>query len=390
MKLIRDMAMDGVCTHLRDRTDGPRPIDLCRGSSGFNVQQYIDLGLAHPGLDKLARYQDSAGLPLLRDGLSTMLCEAHGVDISPDRICVTDGASGALLVALWSMLDPGTEALIPEWAYPFFKVLVSMVGAKCVFVPVTDEFKFDLDELEKRVTPRTRAIILNTPVNPFGSVYTKEELARITSLGIPVVSDEVYSLLVHTGAAPSVLEIEGEHVVAGSFSKIFSLPSLRIGYLVLPAHKVERIVAIKRHLNVVTSIPSQLLAGQIVKHWRKLAGAHVSYLRDCRQVFLKEARDLSLLRVPEAGLFATVDVSNYGRSDVVARDLCRRENLAVAPSSDFEAADANDCQVTRPLEFLRVNYCADATDLPDGISRLKRYLGALGTGSQRLSETAAT
>lgn len=371
------MMMDEVA-ELLEREGPLAPVDLSRGSSGFALGKHIGLAIDAAELTALSRYGDFQGMSPLRAGLSRFCGECYAADVSADRIIVTDGASGALMLAFGTLLEAGTEVILPEWGYPLYPVLADLIGAKPMYVPLTPAFKYDLDALERAITPRTHAIVLNNPVNPFGTVYTLDELRCVASLGVPVISDEVYALLTFERRAPSMLDVDPEALVVNSFSKTFALPGLRIGYLLAPPHLVHRAGALKRHLNAVTSIPSQVLAAKILPHWRRLVEAHVTFLRGCRDGFFEAAVGLEIAAIPKAGFFATVLCHAHDSADA-ARDLCLRYRLAVAPASDFAGPNRSSIDGRadgRPpaMNFVRVNFAAGSALTAQGVARLREYL----------------
>jgi aspartate/methionine/tyrosine aminotransferase len=346
-------------------------IDLASGTSHFDIREHADLTLDAGALSDIARYGDCMGMYSLRCGVSDFLAEIHGVRIEPARIMITDGASGALTIALGALLHPGAEAIIPAVAYPMFSVVAEHFGARCISVPLTSEFKVDIDAIAAHVTERTRAIVLNSPSNPFGTVLEMSELRRLASLGVPLVSDEVYSILSYDGRVPSALELDGDHFVINSFSKAFAVPGLRIGYVVMPERLVNATKSWRRLVNVATSMPSQVIADRLVRNGPAIIRAHREFLHARRDAFVEVARDLDLALVPKNGMFGVIDVSSSDRaSDAIARDLVLTQRVSVVPGADFcrlaQHDDAGD--------FLRVNFSCSRTVLTEGLDRLHRYL----------------
>jgi aspartate/methionine/tyrosine aminotransferase len=365
--------MDELKDLIAQGADNTTPlIDLASGISHFDIRRHVDLTLDAGALCDVARYGDCMGMYSLRTGISSFLEEVHGTLVDPARIMITDGASGALTIALGALLEPGTEAIIPSVSYPMFSVIAEHFGAKCISAPLTESYRLDIDAIEKSLTPRTRAIVLNSPSNPFGTVIELEELERLASFGVPLVSDEVYNVLSYDGRVPSALEVKGDHFVINSFSKAFAVPGLRIGFVVIPERLVGATKAWRRLVNIATSMPSQLLADRLIRDGTAIVRAHREFLHARRDAFIEVASGLDLALVPRNGLFGVVDVSRTRRdTHAIARELALTHRLSVVPSADF-------CRLTveEGRRFLRVNFSCTRSALVEGVERLRRYLAS--------------
>jgi aspartate/methionine/tyrosine aminotransferase len=367
MDEIKDLMAQAHC--------GPTAlIDLASGTSHFDIRQHAELTLDAGALSDVARYGDCMGMYSLRCRVAEFLEEVHGTRVDPGRIMITDGASGALTIALGALLQPGAEAIIPGVSYPMFSVVAEHFGARCICAPLTAARKVDIDAIEESITPRTRAIVLNSPSNPFGTVLERSELSRLASFGVPLVSDEVYSVLSYDGRVPSALEVEGDHFVINSFSKAFAVPGLRIGYVVIPDRLVTATKAWRRLVNIATSMPSQLLAHRLIEDGPAIIRAHREFLHARRDAFVEIAAGLELALVPRNGMFGVIDVSSCERdSDDIARELVLTHRLSVVPGADFCRLAPDGGTTSR---FLRVNFSCHPTTLAEGLGRLERYLAA--------------
>jgi aspartate/methionine/tyrosine aminotransferase len=291
-------------------------------------------------------------------------------------VCVTDGASGALALALWSILAAGDEVIMPEIGYPVFGPLAKLIGVDVRYAPMGEDGIYDFDWLERALTPRTRCILVNTPSNPLGAFWSSDQLQRLASLGIPVVSDEVYGMLSYSGIAPSMAQVTPDCMVVGSFSKAFALPGIRVGYLVIPERYVDKVNTLKRHLNFSTSIPSQLHAQRALTNAHSLLAAHRGFLIDRRTAFERLVPMRRSLQHSRAGFFGLIDVSSIeARSGAIALALARRCNLGMAPGIDF----VPKCEVTSQSDalrlgrFLRMNFAVTDAELALASTRLDEF-----------------
>lgn len=187
-------------------------------------------------------YMPNAGLPEVRAAVARKIRDAENVEITENQIIMTCGAGGALNVVLKTILNPEDEVVIPR---PFFVEYVFYVdnhGGKAVMVPTKDDFSLDLKELEGALTPKTAAVLINSPNNPTGKVYSEEEIGGLAKLlktksseygrTIVLISDEPYRGIVYDGVVvPSVLKAYSNSIVVTSFSKDLSIPGERLGYV---------------------------------------------------------------------------------------------------------------------------------------------------------------
>ena len=190
------------------------------------------------------RYTHSLGHPELRETIASSYRKTYGVDVSSSRVIVTVGSSGAMLLAFASLLDPGTEVLMSDPHYACYPNFVSSFGALSVQIRIHEEagFLLDAEAVRKQVGPQTRALVLNSPANPTGSVPPSDrlaELCRAVEGRAVVVSDEVYHGLVYEGQAHTALEFASDVVVINGFSKLFSMTGWRLGYAIVPSEMVR-------------------------------------------------------------------------------------------------------------------------------------------------------
>jgi (5-formylfuran-3-yl)methyl phosphate transaminase len=357
-------------TGYRDRGTGP-PVNLCMGSSAFDVRSQVSLALEDPEVS-LSAYLDPRGIAPLREAIAKYYLQQHKVVINPDRIIVTDGALGAIHISFLLLAASSDEVLVPEIAFPVFRDFIAMRGAHAVSVPAD----YDLAAVRAAVTSRTRALVVNSPSNPLGTVVSRTRLEALCSLGIPVISDEVYVDFGFDVEAPSAVPYADDHFIVGSLSKAFGVPALRIGYLVVPPRWLEPAIAIKATTNVCTSLPAQLLARRLLAAGDRIIAAHREHVRQNRDHVVSwcEREGLRLRDVPAAGFYCNLfpDTPIAGGSLALARRLVDELGVAVFPGSDFADPDPG---------FVRINYARSQAELDMALPRLK----ALLTGAARPS-----
>ena len=188
-------------------------------------------------------YMPNAGFPEVRAAIARSLAERTELPFGADDILMTNGAAGAINTVLKAMLDPGDEVIVLSPYFPEYRFYIENHGGRVVFVETDEHFQPDIDAIAPAITPRTKALILNSPNNPTGTVYSAEVLRRLDGI-IPesmlVISDEPYRPLTFDGLMPpETLRYLRRAVVAWSWSKAMALPGERIGYLAIPPHLPE-------------------------------------------------------------------------------------------------------------------------------------------------------
>lgn len=318
------------------------------------------------------QYPPMPGLPLLRERLAAVL----GGGIDPDtELTITAGATQALMTALQALLQAGDEALLIEPAYDSYAPAVLLAGAKPVGVPMTADYRVDWDAVRAACTPRTRVIVVNSPHNPSGRLFTPADwdaLARIAeSLDAWVLSDEVYAPLVFDGlpgaGAAAHPGLRARSLVVGSFGKAFHITGWKVGWLQAPAALTAAFRQLHQYTVFTVNTPAQAALAAHLEDptpWRQLAGFYQAK-RDRFRAGLEGSR-LKLLPC-EGSYFQTVDYSAV--SDLpelaFAEWLTREVGVAAIPLSVF---------YSRPVERRHARLCFAKRDetLDAALERLRR------------------
>lgn len=196
-------------------------------------------------------YCNSQGIVPLRNVIAEELGKTRNVDIDPTCIVVTPGAKPIIFFSILALLEEGDEAICPNPSYPIYESVINFAGAKSVPIQLREElgFRFDVDELKKKITPRTKLIVLNSPHNPTGSVLEKEDVLAIAEMvrdcDITVLSDEVYEYIVYDHEPLSMASLPGmldKTILISGFSKTYAMTGWRIGYASLPPQLVEPVI----------------------------------------------------------------------------------------------------------------------------------------------------
>jgi aspartate aminotransferase len=239
-------------------------INLGLGEPDFQPPHHIIDALEEAARSGHNKYGPTAGIPELRAAIANYLKRYS--DVSADRVVVTAGATEALFATMQTFVDRGDEVLCPDPGFVLFAPHVTLAGGTPVFYKVRadDGFQPRLDELNELVTPKTKAIIVNTPANPTGGVLERKTIKGIVEIAedndLLIISDEVYDAFVYEGRHESFLGKYDKHMFVNSFSKVFAMTGWRIGYLVAPPDLVKTLAKIHYYIVACPPSPTQYAA----------------------------------------------------------------------------------------------------------------------------------
>jgi N-succinyldiaminopimelate aminotransferase len=293
------------------------------------------------------QYPPGAGVPELRQAVAAHQKRFYGFDLDPDsEVLVTVGATEAIAASLLALVEPGDEVIAFEPYYDSYAACVAMAGG--VRVPVTlrpPDFRPDLEVLRAAITPRTRLILLNSPHNPTGSVFSPAELAQIAALAVSrdllVISDEVYEHMVFDGEhvpVSSLPGMAGRTVTISSAAKTFSFTGWKVGWVTGAPELVAAVRTAKQFLTYVGSGPFQYAVAQALALPDSYYASIASELRVKRDFLCAGLVEAGFEVYPPAGTyFVTTDVRPLGYSDGVefCRELPHRAGVVAIPSSVF-------------------------------------------------------
>ncbi len=325
-------------------------------------------------------YTHSMGKIELREAIGAWHARQYGTDVAPDRIIVSSGTSPILLLVFMALCDPGDEVIISDPHYACYPNIITFAGGAPVRVRVHEQEKFAYaaEAISKAITPRTKAILLNSPSNPTGNVIPDECFEAVAQCGVPAVSDEIYHGLIYEGPQRSMLEFSGECVVVNGFSKLFAMTGWRLGYAIVPEDMVRPMQ--KMQQNFLISAPSFAQSAAIAalnECEEKTAAMRAEYDRR-RRLVIRRVREMGFpLPCPPTGAFYVfVNVKDICRRSgmncyKLAFDILEKEGVAVTPGVDFGPGGEG---------YIRLSYATKYERLVDGLNRLERYFNRLNTG----------
>ena len=229
---------------------GQAIIHLEVGEPDFDTPEPIKEACLRAIREGETHYSHSQGLLPLREAICESYREKYGVKISPEQVLVTSGTSPAMLLLFSALLEQDAEVILPNPHYPCYPNIISYVEGKSVFVETEEMegFRYLPAEIKKKITRRTRGIIVNSPANPTGIVMDKKRLEEIASLSPFIISDEIYHGLVYQGEEHTMLEFTDRCFVLNGFSKLYAMTGWRLGYLIAPREFIRPMQVMQQNL----------------------------------------------------------------------------------------------------------------------------------------------
>jgi N-succinyldiaminopimelate aminotransferase len=322
------------------------------------------------------QYPPGPGIPELRQAIAEHQQRFYGLSFDPGtEVLVTAGATEAVAAALLALVEPGDEVIAFEPYYDSYAACVALAGG--IRVPVTlrpPDFRPDLDALRAAITPRTRLILLNSPHNPTGSVFTRAELGAIAELAcerdLLVIADEVYEHMVFAGEhvpIGSLPGMAGRTVSISSAGKTFSFTGWKIGWITASAELVTAVRTVKQFLTYVSGGPFQYAIAEGLRMDDAYFAGISEDLRGKRDLLCAGLAEAGFgVYPPEGTYFVTTDIRPLGESDGIefCRDLPRRAGVVAIPSAVFyDDAEAGRTQV-------RFAFCKKPAVLREALARL--------------------
>jgi aspartate/methionine/tyrosine aminotransferase len=345
-------------------------INLGFGEPTFDTPKAI-LQAAHRAVDAgRLGYTPTAGIPELRQAIA----DYSGSELGADSVLVTVGTQEALFATMLAWLDLGDEVLVPDPGFPAYPAIARLAGARPVSYPLSasEGFRFHTESLESRITPRTRALILNSPANPTGGIISREELRKVAELAreqqLLVISDEVYGEIYFADRPPSYLDVSSDGVVVSSLSKSASMTGWRLGWVAGAAERIEPIRVV--HQYAVTCAPTHSQKAALAafgSDGMRQAETFRGELRKRRDLLgeLVEKRLGLRCHIPEATFYTLIEAAPAGDSLRVAMELVKRARVITIPGAAFGKEAGR---------FLRLSFSGSKEDIRAGIERLANSL----------------
>jgi aspartate/methionine/tyrosine aminotransferase len=323
-------------------------------------------------------YTPALGLPVLRETIARFYRTRYGVEVSPSRIIITSGASGALLLAIAVLIDNGDEVLMADPGYPCNRNFVRMMGGVADEIAVGADSGYQLtpELVAQRWTPRTRAVMVASPSNPTGTLMADAALKEIAAIaaarGGVMIVDEIYHGLVYEGDYSTALKFSDQVFVINSFSKYFNMTGWRLGWMVVPEGYLRAFEKLSQNIYLSSPTPSQHAAvAAFEPETIAILEARRAEFKARRDYLLPALRELGfrIPVVPQGAFYIYADCSALcDDSFAFARDLLESAGVAITPGADFGTNAAD--------KHVRFAYTNAVPVLAEGVRRIAAYFAA--------------
>jgi len=364
------LVMDVLETAQQMTKKGQDIIHLEIGEPDFDTPQCIKEAAIKALKNNETHYTHSLGIIELREAICEHYKKSYGVSVSPDQVLVTSGTSPAMMILFSTLLENGSEVIISDPHYTCYPNLIQFFGGVPVRIPVYEEegFQYSPGSIREKITSETRAIMINSPSNPTGNLLDEKRMAEIASLGVPVISDEIYHGLVYEGREHSILEFTENAFVVNGFSKAYAMTGWRLGYLIVPSAYIRPMQKIQQNLFIAANAFVQRAGVAALTE----AGPDVARMREIynerRKYMTKRLKELGLgISVEPTGAFYILgNIKHFsGDSYKTAFDILKNAHVGVAPGIDF----GKNCE-----GYLRFSYANSLENIKEGLNRLEKYL----------------
>lgn len=379
------LAVDAKAKALK--AQGRPVVGFGAGEPDFATPDYIvEAALEAVRNPAMYRYTPASGLPALKEAIAHKTLRDSGYEVSPDQVLVTNGGKQAVFQAFAALLNPGDEAILPTPYWTTYPEVIKLAGATPVevFAGADQDYKVTVDQLEAARTARTKLLLLCSPSNPTGAVYTPAELTAIGQWalqhGVWVITDEIYEHLLYDGAQSThivnlVPELADQTIVLNGVAKTYAMTGWRVGWMIGPHDVIRAATSFQSHLtsnvnNIAQCAAIAALNGplDVVEHMRQAFDRR-------RQTMVKMLREIDGLQVP------TPKGAFYAYPAV--KDLLGREIRGKVPTTSAELADLilDEVEVAvvpgeafGPSGFIRLSYALADEDLVEGVGRIQELL----------------
>ena len=370
---VRSVALSGIRQYTALAKSTPDCIALTIGEPEFDTPSSIRQA-AKDALDSnMTHYPPNNGEPFLREAIARFENERNGYDYTADEVVVTVGATGAIFASLMSIINTGDEVIVPTPAFSLYENIIRLCGGKYVPLDTSkDDFQITSEALKAAISPRTKAIVLNSPNNPTGCILNAESLKNVYDLvkdtEIFVLCDDVYSQLVYDEgyrSFASFRDLRKQILLIQSFSKPYSMTGWRVGYLCGDVSVIAQIQKI--HQNSAVSVTSFIQTACVqalktnVTPMRESYHARRDYMYDA---LIKIGMEVSL---PGGAFYIFPSIGKFEMdSDTFARRLIAECKVGTVPASCFGSEG-----------FVRLSYCYSMEELEIALGRMERFIKSL-------------
>jgi aspartate/methionine/tyrosine aminotransferase len=320
--------------------------------------------------DRRSQYTHSLGLLELREEICKEYENNYGVNLTPNRVLITSGTSPAMLLAFSVICHQDDEVILSDPHYPCYPNFIRYVGARIRSVPVHEHegFQYSLGAVKARVGQKTRAIVVNSPANPTGTVVSAKVMEGLTQLGPFVVSDEIYHGLVYEGEAHSALEYTEDAFVLNGFSKLYAMTGWRLGYVIAPEPFMRSLQTLQQNFFISANSFVQWAALTALREGRQEVEAMCRIYNERRSLLIEGLRKIGFgIEVEPTGAFYILANAKEFCTDSrrLAFDILENAGVGTTPGIDFGQNSEG---------YIRFTYANSKENIEEALYRIQRFL----------------
>jgi aspartate/methionine/tyrosine aminotransferase len=359
---------------------GREVIHLEIGEPDFDTPRHIVDAAVQALRQGQTHYGPSAGLPVARQAFAAAAGKARGIDIDPDCVVITPGAKPVMFFGMMALVDPGDEVIYPNPGFPIYESVIRYLGAEPVPLRIAEEqdFGIDVDELERRITPRTKMLVVNTPANPTGGVLSRRDIERIAELAVKhdfwILSDEIYSRILYDAEHVSFMSLPGlpeRTLLLDGHSKTYAMTGWRLGFAVAPKPVAAMISKLMTNCNSCTATFTQFAGIAALQGPQDEVDAMVQEFRRRRDLIVAGLNAIPGVRckMPRGAFYAFPNVRDLGMTSADLADrLLRQAGVATLAGTSFGAHGEG---------YLRFSYANSQANLRKALAAVQTFVGSL-------------
>lgn len=379
--LVKDMTsfivMDVLERAVELEHQGHNIIHLEVGEPDFEPSKCVENAVISAFSKKKTHYTHSLGTIELRQAIANYHNKEYGINIKPEQVVVTSGSSPAIMMVMMLLAKPKGEIIISNPGYACYKNFALSANLKPVFVNVEaeDGFLYPIESVKKAINENTCAIMVNSPMNPTGTLVTEQMFKELAALNIPIISDEIYHGLVYNDVAHSVLEYTDNAFVINGFSKKYAMTGLRQGYIIAPEECMRELQIMQQNLFICA--PSDAQEGALEALTNPEAERDVLNRKEIyneRRIFLiKRLREMGFVIAtePQGAFYVFANAKKFtSDSYKFAFEVLENAHVGITPGVDFG---------TNGEGYIRLSYANSIENIKEGMDRLENFLKKRGS-----------
>ncbi|WP_371378343.1 pyridoxal phosphate-dependent aminotransferase [Sporomusa aerivorans] len=364
-------------------------ISFAIGEPDFDTPDNVKQAGIRAIKDNFTHYSPSAGILPLREAIARHIANTRAIQVTPDEVVVTPGGKPIIYYILHALVNPGDEVIYPNPGFPIYESVIRFTGGIPVPAPILEERDFSLDtrELEKRITPRTKLIILNSPHNPTGGMLTPQDLKHIAELAcrhdLWILSDEIYSRIAYAGSFASISSLPGMQartIILDGFSKTYAMTGWRLGYGIMPQELAVHIARLITNCESCTNTFVQYGGLEALTGPQAFVEGMVAEFKARRDLIVAGLNSIPGVscKVPKGAFYVFPNVTEACKKlrladgKALQQYLLHTASVAALPRSAFGERNTGETQ-----EYLRFSYATSRENIVKGLERIAQAMALI-------------